>query len=636
MASRFWVGGTGDWDAADTTHWAATSGGAGGETVPTTSDTVTFDSNSGATATVTITGGTANASNVTINKSDLTLLHNDISNFTGLVLLTTGAVNTNGFNCAWGRFDSNNGNTRSITLSTSIITTSVSGQTSWNVNSASGLTLSAASSTIICNGGNAFTVTSGQNYGTVTVNVPSATTFAWQGAGNYGALTLTASASKTCIFSSSTNITVTGTFTANGNSITNRLLVQSSAVASARTITAATVSVTHSDFMDITGAGAGSWDLSAITGGSGDCGGNTSITFTTAATQTYTGGTDNWSTAAKWTSRVPLPQDDVLMSGVTGGTITADMPRAGKSIDWTGASGTPAFAISVAIAIFGSVTFISDMTVSGSGAVTFSGRSSFTLTSAGKSYPSSTVISAPSGTYTLSDSFSCVGTWTQSAGTFTASTFNMTASTFTTSATGTKTLNMGSGTWTPTNTSAVTIFSVNGTGGLTFNCQTSTIHIPTGGSTRTLAGNGQTFNVLTYTVSGSTGAFVITGSNTFNTINFSDASNARTLQFTASTTTTVTNWNVFGTSGKLVTISSVTAATHTLSKASGIVSSDYLHLTNSIAQGGATWYAGANSTDNGGNTGWLFESAPSTATSGDGKGAGSIKALQNLLNLRVI
>lgn len=47
MANRFWVGGTGTWDAADTTHWAATSGGAGGVSVPGSSDAVNFDGSSG-------------------------------------------------------------------------------------------------------------------------------------------------------------------------------------------------------------------------------------------------------------------------------------------------------------------------------------------------------------------------------------------------------------------------------------------------------------------------------------------------------------------------------------------------------------------------------------------------------------
>ena len=48
MAARYWVGGTGTWDATAGTKWALTSGGAGGETVPGTSDTVFFDVASGA------------------------------------------------------------------------------------------------------------------------------------------------------------------------------------------------------------------------------------------------------------------------------------------------------------------------------------------------------------------------------------------------------------------------------------------------------------------------------------------------------------------------------------------------------------------------------------------------------------
>lgn len=47
MASRFWVGGTGTWDASTTTNWSATSGGAGGASAPTTGDDVTFNASSG-------------------------------------------------------------------------------------------------------------------------------------------------------------------------------------------------------------------------------------------------------------------------------------------------------------------------------------------------------------------------------------------------------------------------------------------------------------------------------------------------------------------------------------------------------------------------------------------------------------
>jgi len=47
MAARFWVGGTGTWDAVNTANWSATSGGAGGASVPTSADNITFNASSG-------------------------------------------------------------------------------------------------------------------------------------------------------------------------------------------------------------------------------------------------------------------------------------------------------------------------------------------------------------------------------------------------------------------------------------------------------------------------------------------------------------------------------------------------------------------------------------------------------------
>jgi hypothetical protein len=57
MADRYWVGGSGTWDAATTTNWATTSGGAGGATAPTSADNVIFNSASNATL-YTVTVGT--------------------------------------------------------------------------------------------------------------------------------------------------------------------------------------------------------------------------------------------------------------------------------------------------------------------------------------------------------------------------------------------------------------------------------------------------------------------------------------------------------------------------------------------------------------------------------------------------
>ena len=46
MADRYWVLGTGTWDSTSTTNWSASSGGAGGASVPTAADNVFFDANS--------------------------------------------------------------------------------------------------------------------------------------------------------------------------------------------------------------------------------------------------------------------------------------------------------------------------------------------------------------------------------------------------------------------------------------------------------------------------------------------------------------------------------------------------------------------------------------------------------------
>jgi hypothetical protein len=62
MATRYWVGGSGNWDATSTANWATSSGGAGGASAPTSADDVIFDANSNTLVlpfTVTVTGDSA-------------------------------------------------------------------------------------------------------------------------------------------------------------------------------------------------------------------------------------------------------------------------------------------------------------------------------------------------------------------------------------------------------------------------------------------------------------------------------------------------------------------------------------------------------------------------------------------------
>lgn len=59
MADRYWVGGSGSWDATSTANWSDTSGGSPGASAPTSVDNVIFDANSNVgigAFTVTVTG----------------------------------------------------------------------------------------------------------------------------------------------------------------------------------------------------------------------------------------------------------------------------------------------------------------------------------------------------------------------------------------------------------------------------------------------------------------------------------------------------------------------------------------------------------------------------------------------------
>ena len=90
---------------------------------------------------------------------------------------------------------------------------------------------------------------------------------------------------------------------------------------------------------------------------------------------------------------------------------------------------------------------------------------------------------------------------------------------------------------------------------------------------------------------------------------------ACTLNLTSGITVTATNFTLTGSAGFLASIKASTpGSAATLSKASGVVSCNYLSIQDSIATGGATWYAGANSTSVSNNTGWIFTAPPAGLT----------------------
>jgi len=158
MATYYWVGGDGTWDATDTTHWATSIGGAGGAGVPTAADNAEFNALSNATAYAVTVGTNAVAQNITIagpavGNVTITSAATSVINCygswlnaaTGVVFTTTSGAAINFVASTTGKTVTTNGNT--VTLGTMAVTF---------INPSGGWTLGSTLTTT----GN-FTVTSG-------------------------------------------------------------------------------------------------------------------------------------------------------------------------------------------------------------------------------------------------------------------------------------------------------------------------------------------------------------------------------------------------------------------------------------------------------------------------------------------
>lgn len=456
---------------------------------------------------------------------------------TATVTLTAGTLNTNNQTCSWGKFNSSNTNTRGLTLGTSTLTMTVASGSAWDVITKTNLTLSASSSTIILANGSFFQTASSTTWGSVTFDRGSGQLLATSC--TFTNLSCIGAANKFNDLAISGSNIVTGTLTITGNSAVNRCYIRTFTTGAQRTLTATVTSLVNVDFIDIAGAGASApWTGTSI----GDCLGNSNITFTAPATQTWQGTSGgNWSDAAKWTSRVPLPQDNVVIASAFSApqTITGDMPRLGTDINFTGSTGSPTWTVSATATMYGSLNLTGVGTVGGSTTFTFAGRSSHTITSAGKSMALWGNIAGPGATYSLQDALQMNNLVTAAAGlTFETNSHNVTIANYQIN-NGT-TVNMGTGTWTLNGAlaSPSSIWNVTGTGAVV-NASNSTIIISTALTNgRIFTGAGKTYGTLTYTVANSPGDLTIAGANTFGTL---DIGSGRILTMPSSTTTTISN-----------------------------------------------------------------------------------------------
>ncbi len=596
MAARFWVGGSGNWDASDTTHWSATTGGASGATVPSASDDVTLDASSGG-GTVTV-AATANCLSLTMGAF-------------------TGTLNTNGFalNCT-GILSISGTGVRTVTLGASTINCGT-----WTATTVTNLTFNPNTSIIIQTGATTFnggglTYNEVQHTSTGTSTLAGANTFTnfrRTNASGYAKLYLSANQTVTSI------LVLTG-----NNANSQRMFVcasdsESYATGTRRTITCnGTITLTNVDFVDITGAGSGSWTGTSV----GDCGNNSGITFTAAVTRYWVGNggfyydTTHWSTSSGGSTgaSMPLPQDTANFDANSFSTASPNVDmfsglRLGN-VNFTGATNTPSFGHGTFYwDFYGSMTFISGMTVNSRSSIR--GRGSHTVTMNGLVLGTSQIIiDAATGTYTLADNFSANTSFNWLGGNITAiGDVSLTGVFF--NGSNTRTINMGNGLWTLTSTGP---WSGSSFGGVSINAEKSTIRLTDNSVSNKGFGfsvGGQTYHKI-HVATGGAGRVDFVNTMTVKEIRI-DA--GRAVRFSSGTTVTIPIggqliWQ--GGSAAGITVDSSSAGSpFTLSLASGVIDKvNYVSLKDSTASGGGTFYAGANSTNVSGNTGWTFTAPP--------------------------
>ena len=222
MANKFWVGGTGTWDATTTTHWDDASGGAGGDAAPGVNDIAIFDAASGGgTVTVTWASGTVTCQGITTGAYTG---HLDFSTSDNNVTLT-----------AAGGWNGSGSGTRTISLGDGVWTLSASSGTPWNMSTVTGLVAFNCNGSTINMTGNTTSAIAfaggGQTYNIVNFG-PNSSLGGYSISGNNTFATLGVTAPTTLVIVVASTQIITNAFTWTGTA-SNHINVLSSATSGA-------------------------------------------------------------------------------------------------------------------------------------------------------------------------------------------------------------------------------------------------------------------------------------------------------------------------------------------------------------------------------------------------------------------
>lgn len=569
--------------------------------------------------TITTAGNSPTSGNMTFTGVGGGWTLQDALTIGGSIILTNGTLDTNGKAISNTQLASNNSNTRTLTLGASQITCTTA--TAINFSTTTGLTLNAGTSKIICSGNGAAFNGNGLTWYDVDFSSVNQTSITIQGYSGHTLIFGDLSAVNLRPVILSGNITLTDTITVGSSARTRRASFRSDTFGTQRTISMANAPTfaSASDFRDISVTGAASPVAAANCGNGGN---NSGITFdspvnwfcvATAGSVSYS---DNiWSTSSGGSITngiMPTSQDTIVIDenslcstllinkGWNIGGISASTRTTALTISKSGSN----------MVFSGNITFGSGITFSGAGVYFLGGGSAQSIDFAGKTAAQDCTIQTYS-TVSLATAFGN-GNLILTSGTFDANGQNVTITTFTASGSLTRTLTIGSGTWSLTSTG--TVWNITATG-LTINGGTTgkIAFTDTSTTAKTFTGGGFSYPILE--IGGATGiaTYNFDTGNTFWSMT-SVKTVASTLSFANGSTTTITSsWLITGTSGNVITLQRASSGIFTLVKTyPRNVSVNFLSISNSTASPNFIWYAGANSTDGGGNTGWVFSTPTST------------------------
>lgn len=662
MAARFWVGGTGTWNASNTTNWAATSGGAGGETVPGTGDTVTFDAASGTSFTVTIesgydpsvtsvTGGTATVT-LDINNQTLTVQTFSFTNPTTVARTiafgSTGQIIVTGSGATVFTVQTDAGLTTTgsrnvyFTYSGGTGTRNIGCQTISALNTNSLNYYVQAGTDTVTFGGASGIVVRNLDFtgfsGTFTTNIVRAagnvtlsptmtltvvsTTFNFSGSSGATqtftsagqslpvGITVSPTGGGTVVFADDVNISSTQPLLLSSGTLNLNNRTVSVSRFSASSVSARVLAFGTSSVLNITGENTTVWNGSTAT--------NFSYTGVGRVNFTYNGsvGTriiQHGTTAGGSLATKPPPMyitagSDIISSSLNGSYYS--------DLDYTGYTGTIS---NWATNFGGNLILGTGMTANaGANAYTFIANTTQTLTTNGVTTDFPITVSATGGTFQLSEPLVLGNSraLTVSAGNLNANGYNITTGTFVSSNGNPRAIDISNTTVT-INGTGTAAWNMTASGNATLQAANSTIIFANSSTTvRGMAcGNSLTYGNMV--IGGADVAqFNFSGSGTFDTIS-TDKSVSQAIFFDSDTTTTVTNWGVVGTANATVSISAAGINPFNLVKAGGgTVDVSYHTISYSNASPSNTWYAlfTDNNNDGGTNTGWIFELPAATSS----------------------